>query len=60
MLSVSDKPIPAFEPLKVDVQLAARGRQQFAALGAQTVMMISESRRNLDPHFPCSIPAKAA
>ncbi len=33
MLSVSDKPIPNFEPLKVDVALASRGREQFGKLG---------------------------
>jgi mono/diheme cytochrome c family protein len=33
MLSVSDKPIATFEPLEVDAELAARGRQQFGALG---------------------------
>jgi len=33
MLSVSDEPVPAFEPLKVDVGLAARGREQFEILG---------------------------
>lgn len=33
MLSVSDKPIAPFEPWKVDAELAARGREQFAKLG---------------------------
>ncbi|MBM3740009.1 MAG: c-type cytochrome [Acidobacteria bacterium] len=33
MLSISKEPIPAFEPLKVDAQLAARGREQFGKLG---------------------------
>lgn len=33
MLSVSNESIPAFQPLKVDAQLAARGREQFAKLG---------------------------
>ncbi len=33
MLSISDKPILAFEPLKVDARLAVRGREQFSALG---------------------------
>ena len=33
MLSVSNEIIPAFEPLKVDAGLAARGREQFATLG---------------------------
>ncbi len=33
MLSVSDKPIEAFAPLKVDAALAARGREHFAKLG---------------------------
>ncbi len=33
MLSVSSEPIPAFEPLKVDPELAARGREMFGALG---------------------------
>ncbi|MCE9609922.1 MAG: c-type cytochrome [Chthoniobacter sp.] len=32
MLSVSNEPIPAFEPLKVDADLATRGREQFAKL----------------------------
>jgi mono/diheme cytochrome c family protein len=33
MLSVSKEPIPAFEPLKVDAALAARGRERFGQLG---------------------------
>ena len=33
MLSVSKEPIPAFEPLQVDAELAARGRQHFASFG---------------------------
>ena len=33
MLSVSNEPIPAFEPFRVDVELAARGREQFGQLG---------------------------
>ncbi len=33
MLSVSDEPIPAFAPLKVEPELAARGREMFGALG---------------------------
>jgi len=33
MLSVSDKPIPAFEAFKVDAQLAMRGREQFTTMG---------------------------
>ena len=33
MLSISNEPIPAFEPPKLDVQLAARGREHFATLG---------------------------
>jgi mono/diheme cytochrome c family protein len=33
MLSVSKEPIPAFEPLKVDAGLAARGRERFGNLG---------------------------
>ena len=33
MLSVSDKPIAPFEPWKVDADLAACGREQFAKLG---------------------------
>ena len=33
MLSVSDKPVPPFEPLQVDESLLARGRQQFGKLG---------------------------
>ena len=33
MLSVSKEPIPAFEPLKVESGLAARGREQFGKLG---------------------------
>ncbi len=33
MLSVSNEPIPAFEPLKVNVDLATRGREHFAKLG---------------------------
>ena len=33
MLSVSDKPIAPFESWKVDAELAARGREQFAKLG---------------------------
>ncbi len=33
MLSISDKPIPAFTPFKVEPALAARGREHFANLG---------------------------
>ncbi len=33
LLSVSKEPIPAFEPLKVDAGLAARGRERFGNLG---------------------------
>ncbi|MCE9518845.1 MAG: c-type cytochrome [Verrucomicrobia bacterium] len=33
MLSVSDKPIPAFAPLKVNADFAARGREHFGKLG---------------------------
>ena len=33
MLSISNERVPAFEPLKVDAGLAARGREQFATLG---------------------------
>jgi len=33
MLSVSDKPIPAFEALKVNAQLAMRGREHFTKMG---------------------------
>ena len=33
MLSVSNEKIPVFEPLKVDAELAARGREQFGKLG---------------------------
>ncbi|MFN0074936.1 MAG: c-type cytochrome [Prosthecobacter sp.] len=33
MLSVSNEPIPTFEPLKVNAELAARGREHFAKLG---------------------------
>ena len=33
MLSISNEPIPAFEPLKVNPELAARGRERFANLG---------------------------
>ncbi len=33
MLSVSDQPIPAFEPLRVNAELATRGREHFAKLG---------------------------
>jgi mono/diheme cytochrome c family protein len=33
MLSVSNEKIPAFEPLKVDAELAARGREHFGKLG---------------------------
>lgn len=33
MLSVSDQPVPAFVPLKVNDGLAARGRQRFETLG---------------------------
>ena len=33
LLSVSDEPIPAFEPLKLDTELATRGREMFGALG---------------------------
>jgi len=33
MLSISDRPVPAFEPRKVDPGLAARGREAFGKLG---------------------------
>ncbi|GDY21547.1 hypothetical protein LBMAG56_28940 [Verrucomicrobiota bacterium] len=33
MLSISNEPIPAFQPLKVDTELAARGREHFSKLG---------------------------
>ncbi len=33
MLSVSNEKIPVFEPLKVDAELAARGREHFGKLG---------------------------
>jgi mono/diheme cytochrome c family protein len=33
MLSVSEEPIPVFEPLKVDAALATRGRERFGQLG---------------------------
>ncbi len=33
MLSISDKEVPAFQQLKVDAGLAAKGREKFAALG---------------------------
>ncbi len=33
MLSVSNEPLPPFEPFKVDASLAARGREQFGQLG---------------------------
>ena len=32
MLSIFNEPIPAFEPVKVDSELAARGREQFGKL----------------------------
>ncbi len=32
-LSISDEPIAPFEPLKVDAEFAARGREQFGKLG---------------------------
>lgn len=33
MLSTSNEPIPAFAPLKVDAELAVRGRESFSQLG---------------------------
>ena len=33
ILSISNEKIPVFEPLKVDTELAARGREQFGKLG---------------------------
>ena len=33
LLSISDQPIPAFAPLKVDAALAARGREHFSKMG---------------------------
>ena len=33
MLSISNQPIPTFEPLKVDAVFAARGREHFGKLG---------------------------
>jgi len=47
MLSISNETIPAFEPLKVDAELAARGREQFGKLGCANC------------HNDLQIPAKA-
>lgn len=33
LLSVSDKPVPAFQPFKAKAELAAKGREHFSALG---------------------------
>ncbi|MEN9573222.1 MAG: hypothetical protein RL514_1077 [Verrucomicrobiota bacterium] len=33
LLTISNEPIPAFEPLKVDAELAARGREHFSKFG---------------------------
>ena len=33
MLSISNEPVPAFEPLRVDARLAARGREDFGKFG---------------------------
>ncbi|NBV21599.1 MAG: hypothetical protein EBS05_06700 [Proteobacteria bacterium] len=48
MLSTSNEKIPAFEPLKVDAGLAARGREQFCKLGCANC------------HEDLRVPAKAA
>ena len=48
MLAVSNEPIPAFESLRVDVELAARGREQFGKLGCAKC------------HDDLQVPAKAA
>ena len=48
MLSISDKTIPAFEPLRVDAELAARGREQFGKLGCAKC------------HDDLGVPAKSA
>ena len=48
MLSVSNEELPAFQPLKVDAGLAARGREQFATLGCASC------------HDDLKIPAKSS
>ncbi|MEY4570373.1 MAG: hypothetical protein RLZZ398_1812 [Verrucomicrobiota bacterium] len=48
MLSVSNEELPAFQPLKVDARLAARGREQFATLGCASC------------HDDLKIPAKSS
>ncbi len=48
LLSVSKEKIPAFEPLQVDAELAARGREQFGKLGCANC------------HDDLRIPAKAS
>ncbi len=47
MLSLSDQPIPAFEPVKIDVELAARGRDYFGQFGCANC------------HDDLKVPAKA-
>ena len=48
MLSISEEPIPAFAPFKVDAELAARGREKFASLGCASC------------HDDLKIPAKSS
>ena len=48
MLSISNEEVPAFQPLKVDAGLAARGREQFATLGCASC------------HDDLKIPAKSS
>ena len=48
MLSISEEPIPAFAPFKVDAGLAVRGREKFATLGCASC------------HDDLQIPAKSS
>lgn len=60
LLSVSDQPIPAFEPLHLNPELAARGREKFGTLGCakchDDLGVVAESARalaQLDPARGC-------
>ena len=48
MLSISNEPIPSFQPLQVDAGLVAKGREKFATLGCASC------------HGGLGIPAKAS
>ncbi|MBK1854882.1 c-type cytochrome [Verrucomicrobiaceae bacterium 5K15] len=60
MLSVSNKPIPKFTPLKVDAALAEKGREQFSMLGCASChndldakSKMAQSFADLNPSAGC-------